>query len=693
MRRIARLPAEARLLLAVAAADPTGDPTRLRHAARRLGIPQETMTIAGQFGLLTLGERVQFRGLAARAAAYRSASSRVRETVHGALAEAIVRDVDQDHRAWHLAHATAGPDEDVAAELERTADRAQSRAGLSAKATFLERAALLTADPTSRSRRALAAAAALVEIDAADVSEKLLDMAEPEFADAPERAATDYVRALAVAAERPADAAALLLDAKRRIEPIDAGRARAAGRDAISAAIRAGGLGAAGSTVAEVVCDVRAAASATPDTRGLILEGVATCLGDEFPAGAASLRTAIATCVAGLTFPDERYWLPLACTGAVLLWDDVAWNALATRRLRLARAAGAIAETRAALTSLAYAHLLAGDLGAAEECGEQARLPGDAHGATVISGLPAALAALRAHQDPSFALIDRAAEDARRRGEGQGVAIARWAAAILHNALGQYRQALQAAEEAVEHAAARGMTGWALAEMIVAAVRCGQPDCAAAAVTQLSEYATASGTPWALGIRARSLALIDESADAEGLYQSGLDYLASSRARVDLARTHLLYGEWLRRQNRRVDARAQLLRAHQMLDAMGLAGFARRAERELLATGQTVRRANLDRPGELTAQERRIALLAADGYTNAEIGRELFLSRRTVEWHLGKVFLKLGITSRQQLAKALSPTGRRVGTQQPALPRTGALNGHVRALTGEAIVTGSEERP
>ncbi|MGD0702753.1 MAG: AAA family ATPase [Trebonia sp.] len=653
--QIGDLPAPARLLLLVAAADPTGDPVLALRAAGNLGIAAEAAQPAVEAGLVTFGTRVVFRDPAVRAAAYQSAAPGDRRTAHRALAQATMQQGEQDRRAWHRAKAAAGFDEDVAAELERTAGQAQARGGLPACAAFLERAVLLTPDAQQRSRRALAAATAMLQAGEPDGAAKLIDVAESGIPGGQWQARADLVRArLAFIQHRSGQVPRLLLDAAQRLGGSDATRVRAAYLDAVRAVTFAGGLTAPGGTVTDVARAARQAPDADPaGPADLLLDGLVACLSGEYAAGVTVLRQALDGFGRGLAAAEQLRWLPLACTGALHIWDDGAWDSLSTRYVELAREAGALGELPLALDSLACLHLLGGDLQTAESLTAEARAVVETMGNRPSPYGALGLAAVRGHRDLALEMIDRAAQDAALRDEGLGVAAAKWAAAMLHNGQGQYDEALSAAEDAVVYAGPSPVAGWPVAELIEAAARTGEPARAAGAMGRLSQAADAAGTDWALGIRARALALLRDGAAAEGLYQAAIGHLGRSRARVDLARAHLLYGEWLRRENRRVDAREQLHLAHGMLAAIGADGFAERARRELLATGQTVRKRTPDTDRNLTAQEMQIAARARDGQTNTEIGAELFLSPRTVEWHLRKVFAKLGITSRRQLRHAL----------------------------------------
>jgi DNA-binding CsgD family transcriptional regulator/tetratricopeptide (TPR) repeat protein len=345
--------------------------------------------------------------------------------------------------------------------------------------------------------------------------------------------------------------------------------------------------------------------------------------------------------------PDDRDRLLAAALGAHDTWDDEAWAELADRHVRLARRAGALAVLPAGLGQRIGAHLHAGELGAAEELAEESAAVTAATGGDHPTYGEVLLLCWRGRTTEALPLLEAAIGQAEARGEGRVLGLLRHAEAVLHNGCGRYAEALAAAEQA----GSAGFPGGALAELVEAAVRSGEPDRAASAVRRLARVTTPSGTAWARGIEARSRALAGEDAR----YREAIDHLARCRGAFELARTHLVYGEWLRREGRRVDARTHLRNAHEALTAMGAEAFAERARRELLATGETVRKRSDPADAGLTPQERQIARRARDGHSNSEIGAELFLSARTIEWHLHKIFGKLGITSRRELRKALEP--------------------------------------
>jgi DNA-binding CsgD family transcriptional regulator len=660
LRRVDALPAATRLLLVVAAADPAGDPVLMWRAARRLGIPVAAAASAAEVGLAEIGVRVRFRHPLVRSAAYRSASLAERQDVHRALADVTDPVADPDRRAWHRAQAAPGPDEDVAAELERAAGRAQARGGLAAAAAFLERAAGLTPDPARRGGRALAAAAAAVRAGAFGLTLGLLGLAEAGPLDEGQRARANLIRAqLAFVSNRGSDAPPLLLEAAKRLERIDIGLARATYLDTINAAMFAGHLAGPGAGVLEVARVARAAppAQGPPRPPDLLLDGLAANFSEGYRAGLPLLQRALALYGDQMPAEEELRWLWLACIASLHLWNDGKWDVLSKRHVELARQVGALGELPLALSSRVYLLLFAGDLAAAACMAEEVRAATEATGSNLAPYAALGVAVMRGREAEASALTAAAAQDVALRGEGIGVTLTKWAHAVLYNGLGRYDRALTAAEQGSEDPHELGLAAWSTVELIEAAARTGQPGRAAGPLRFLTEITSAAGTDWALGIQARSHALLDESAAAEPLYLEAIERLGRTRIRIELARTHLVYGEWLRRDNRRVDAREQLRTAHEMFGSMRAEGFAERARRELLATGETVRKRTPETHDELTAQERQVAWRARHGYSNSEIGAELFLSPRTVEWHLRKVFTKLGISSRRQLREALPDPG------------------------------------
>ena len=567
-----------------------------------------------------------------------------------------IRSADPDRRAWHRAQAALGPDETVAGELERSADRAQGRGGIAAAAAFLERATELTPDPARRGARALAAAQAKFEAGAPDAAYELLAAAEIGPLDELQRARLARLRAQIVfARRRGSDAPPLLLDAAKRLEPLDAGLARETYLEALGAAIFAGRLG--GRCGVREVAEAARAAPPGPQPRrpiDLLLDGLATRFTEGYAAGVPPLRRALQAFrrEALRSEDDILRWLWLAWLLAGDLWDDEAWHELATRAVRLAREAGALTVLPIALDYRAGVHVHAGEFAAASALIEEADAITAATGNAPLRYTSLLLAAWRGEEAQALKLIEAGARDATARGEGRAIGLAEYATAVLYNGLGRYEAALAGAQRACEHDDLV-FFGWSLVELVEAGARSGAHDAAAGALRQLEERTRAAGTDWALGIQARSRALLSDGQAADALYREAIERLARSRIVVHLARAHLVYGEWLRRENRRVDAREQLRIAYEMLSRIGAEAFAERARRELLATGETVRKRTIETRDVLTAQEAQIARLAAQGRTNPEIGTQLFISPRTVEYHLHKVFTKLGISSRRKLRDAL----------------------------------------
>jgi DNA-binding CsgD family transcriptional regulator len=669
-RRVGALPHQTRRLLLLAAADPSGDPALVWRAAARLGVGAEAAPPLAEEGLAEFGTRVRFRHPLARSAAYRFGSAQERREAHGALAEVTDPQLDPDRRAWHRAQAAPWPDEDVAAELERSAGRALARGGLAAAAAFFRHAATLTLDPSRRAGRALAAAQAQVQAGAYDPARDLLAMAGAGPLTGSQQATVDLVRGqLAFLTSRGSDAPSLLLKAARSLEPIDAGLSRATYLDALSAAMFAGRLASPGSGVVEVARAVAAAPPAlAPRAPDFLVDGLAAEYNDGYAAGTPMLRRALATFGDGMSAEEELRWLWLASVAAMRVWDDEGWEALSARHVRLARKAGALSELPLALTSRACMLLFAGDLTAAASLAGEAQAVKEATGSNLAPYGALGLAALRGDQAGTLALLDATKQDVTRRGEGSGITFAEWAGAVLNNGLGRYPDALAAARRATSYEADLGSMIWPTVELIEAAARSGATGTAAGACERFAAMTDASGTDWALGLQARSRALLREGEQAERLYRESLACLGRTRMRVDLARAHLLYGEWLRRERRRGDAREQLRTAHGMLERIGAEAFAERARRELLATGERVRKRTVETSGELTAQEAQVARLARDGLSNPEIGTRLFISAHTVQYHLRKVFAKLGITSRSQLDRVLPGIPASVErTRQPAV--------------------------
>jgi DNA-binding CsgD family transcriptional regulator len=651
LRRFESLPGDARQLLLLAAAEPTGDVTLLWRAAERLGLGADAAGPAEAAGLVELGGRVRFRHPLVRSAIYRAASRPEREEVHRALAEATDPDTDPDRRAWHRAHAAEGLDEGVARELDRSAGRAQARGGVAAAAAFLERAAELTPDPVRRGARALAAAQAKLDAGAPEAAEALLSTAELTPLDDIQVARLARLRAqIAFALRRGSDAPRLLLEAAGRLVPLDARLARETCLEALAAGMFSGRI--ADDDVLEILR--RAPAPSPPGADDLLLDGLATWATRGYAASVPALRAALEAFRHGDggSAQDNR-WLWLACRVAAELWYYDVWDELASRGVRLARETGALSILPIAATYGAGVHLHAGAYEAASALLDESSAVTEATGgAALVTALPM-VAAYRGLEGETLGLIEAADRDAAASGRGTALSMIWCAKAVLFNGLGRYTEALAAAERACAQDD-MSLYGLALVELVEAAIRCEQPDLAATALERLCARTTASGTGWALGLEARSRALLTAGQAAEAHYREGVERLSGARVTPHLARAQLVYGEWLRRENRRVDAREQLRTAHETFSRIGAEAFAERARRELAATGETVRTLTVDTRDALTPQEALIARLAGEGRTNSEIGAELFISPRTVEYHLHKVFTKLGIRSRKKLGAALT---------------------------------------
>jgi DNA-binding CsgD family transcriptional regulator len=656
MRRLAGLPAGTRRLLLLAAADPVGDPALLWRAAGLLGIGRGAGARAQSAGLLEIGTRVRFWHPLVRSAIYRAASPEDRHAVHGALAEATDPDLDPDRRAWHRAHATADPEEEVAWELERSADRAQRRGGLAAAAAFLVRAAALTPDQSRRAERELGAAQAMLHAGDFESARRLLAAARARPLDEFGQARVELLLGrIAWAVDHGSAAPPRLLSAAKRLEPLDLTLARQTYLEAFTAAITADRLTTGGDAL-EVAKAVRAAPS-PPEPLGPVdqlLDGLAVFVTDGFAPARSVLQEPLAAFVAD-ELPRETAlrWIVLASHTALLLWDHTSWQAICARQVDLIRDAGALSVLPYALTARIFAHVFTGEPARATSLVEELDTVAEATRSSSPPQGAIALAAWEGREAETLRLVKANMPELLQRGEGMGVSMAQWALAVLYNGLGRYEDAVEAAGQALADAQPLGLAGWARIELIEAAALSGDVGLAADTLEGFSERD--SGTDWALGADARSRALLSRGDAAEDAYREAIERLERSGVTALLARTRLVFGEWLQRERRRREAREQLRGALEMLTDMGMEAFAQRAERELLATGEHVRKRVVETQEVLTAQEALIARLARDGLSNPEIGARLFISPRTVEYHLHKVFNKLGITSRNQLDRVLPP--------------------------------------
>ncbi|MEV4395300.1 AAA family ATPase [Nonomuraea sp. NPDC049607] len=653
VRRVEALPGDTRLLLFTAAAEPVGDMLVLMRALEHLGIAIGAAAPAESAGLIDLGPRVVFRHPLVRTAAYRASPPEVRRRGHGALAKATDPEADPDRRAWHRAHATAAPDEDVAAELERRAVRAQARAGAEAAAAFLERAAELTPDQRTRGVRALAAAQAKLDAGALGAAEALLALAAIAPLGEADRARLERVRAhIAFARTRGSDTPILLSGAARQLEVVDPELARETHLEAMWALMRSGRFGRPDGVLSAAEAALAPVRDHPVRAVDQFLDVLVTRATHQYVQVLPSVARAIATFQREGFRRDNIAWCWLACQLAMDVWDDDACAAMAGGLAETARERGLLTVLPFALNYSAAHQLFAGRFDLAQQLVQEADAITQATRNVAVADFSILLAAWQGERERTLDLRERILAAATARGEGFAVEAAEWAAATLHLGYGEYGPATEAAQRAAEPDGI-GFTVWVLPELIEAAVRSGDADTAHQAFERLEERSSTSETPWARGIETRSRALLSQDGTAEELYRESIEHLARSRVTVHHARAQLIYGEWLRRQNRRIDARTQLRAALSAFDAMGARAFARRAERELLATGETVHKRS-EGPGVgLTPQEAQIARLAGDGHTNPEIAALLFVSHRTVEWHLRKVFTKLDVTSRKDLAQAL----------------------------------------
>lgn len=648
------LPPQTCTLLLLAAAEPTGDATWLWAAAHQLGIGVDAAVPAEAAGLVKFSGRVLFRHPLVRSAIYGNSPLEERRRVHDALAHVMASPAFADHRAWHRANAAAAPDEMLAAELELAAKQAGARGGTAAAAAFLTLAMEITPELGQRASRAVSAARVALDAGALDSAERLLDLAAELTNDETVGAQVDHVRARwAFAARRGRDAPLLLLAAARRLAPISVRSARDTYLEAIMASLIVGRfcVGEPGwpATVAAQARQAPLPAGA-PTAADLLLDGLIVRLTEGYVAGAPILQAAIKQYVREmeLGIADPK-WHDITNRVSLDLFDQDAYNTLTVQQLSMLRAAGALTMLPAALWTYAGLCVGTGHIESAGAAVQEAAAITAATGTPLQISLEPYFAAYRGQEklcsDTAHATIDAATA----RGDGTEVTVSHYALAILHNALGNYAQAVEASLAGLADDDF-GLVGYLLPELIEAATRCGEISTAASALSRLTERTSVSGTSTALGVAARSRALLSDGSAADDEYREAIHHLESSPVAVFLARAHLVYGEWLRRGSRRAEARTHLRTASDMFLRMGIDGFARRTRRELEAAGATVGPTSHGTSMDtLTLQEKHIARLARTGYTNSEIGAQLFISPRTVEWHLGRIFTKLGVTSRREL--------------------------------------------
>jgi DNA-binding CsgD family transcriptional regulator len=661
------LPRETRQLLLIAAADPIGNPTSLWRAAELVGLGIDDAAPAEEVDLIAIDTRVRFRHPLVRSAIYRGASLSSRRRAHQALAEAIDPRSDRELRTWHRAQAADAPDEAIAQELEISAEQASRRGGVAAAAAFLDRATHLTPDPAQRARRALAAGRAKLDAGAPDAALELVTIAEAGASDDLQSAQHLLLRArIAFAGHRGGDAPLLFLAAAARLTPLDANLARETYLEALMASIFAGRLhGQEGADPKSVAHAAKAAPPAPQPARAvdLLLDGLVVRFSNGYSAAAPLLNEALKELRRDYSRGDgDPRWCVLAGRVAGDLWDWNAWGDLAVRQIQTQRDSGLLTLLPVALAFRAWMSLHAGRFSDADALLEEGRLITEAVGATLpgvgegvggrhVGGIEPVLAAYRGDKNRTLNLVRASTVHATVHAEGEILTV-HFAAAILHIGLGEYSEALAATELAVGYDDL-GLGGYALVQRIEAAVRLGETEIAAEALNQLLARTEASRTDLAFGLAARSRALLASGGEAEALYQKAIAHLERAHITMLLGRAHLIYGEWLRRENRRHDAREQLRRALGLFVEAGADGFAERASRELVAAGDSTRRPNSRASVSLTGRESVVARLASDGHTNQEIAVQLFISPKTVEWYLTKVFGKLQISSRRGLRNAL----------------------------------------
>jgi DNA-binding CsgD family transcriptional regulator len=660
----------------LAAAEPVGDAALLWRAAERLGIGTSAAVAAEANGLLEIRTQVHFRHPLVRSAVYRAASLPERQAAHLALAEVTDQELDPDRRAWHLAAAAPGVDEEVADELVRSADRARARGGVAAAAAFLQRSVELTSEPARRAVRALAAAGVHLQAGAIESALELLTTAAAGPLDELQRAQIELLRGqIAFAAGAGSEAPALLLKAAKRLEPLDIALARETYLDAWGAAMFAGPSARAGALheISRAAISALQPASALGPT-DLLLQGFAVLVTEGRAAAAPVLgRAAQVFAEEEIAVEEGLRWGWMAGGAASILWDEWTWHKLLLRQLQSLREAGLLAVLSHALHALGINAAWRGDFASTSSAIAEADAIGEATRVPFARYASVMLAAFRGDEAEASRVSEIVVRDASAGGRGVGIGYCQWASGVLYNGLGRYVEALAEAREAARAPAGWFFSAFALPDLIEAATRTGETTLAVEALGRLVEATSVGESDWGLGVLARSRALLSEGEEAEGTYREAIDRLSRTQLRPDLARAHLVYGEWLRRQGRRIDARAQLRAAYDQFTSIGMEAFAERARRELSATGARARRRSPESRDQLTPQEAQIADLARAGMSNPQIAARLFLSPRTVEYHLRKVFAKLEIKSRNQLHAALPD------------PATAPRRGGVAGLRGRQV--------
>ncbi|MEX2981226.1 AAA family ATPase [Streptomyces sp. C36] len=642
VHRFERLPDATRSLVVLAAAEPVGDLDLLRRAARLLGLDAAGLTLAENAGLLALGPRLRFRHPLVRSAVYASATPKKRRSMHGALAEATDPETDLDRRAWHRAHAVIDADENVAAELERSAGRARLRGGFAAAAAFMERAGRLTPAPGRQAGRLFVAAQLRLQAGAPDAARALLTRAERRPMDDESRARARLLRArIGYQLSHGPQATARLVDAVMELAPEQAGDTYLEAFASVMYNDNHPGL------LQELGARIRERVPRREPARptDLLLDALLDQSMLPVERAVPAMRDAVTACRTAA--PSSGPWrMNLLCQVVIDLRDDEAMEEISDRQVDVARRQGSLASLPQALRYQAVARVSAGRFDEAAVCLEEARDVDEAAGTLPLLGPELVLTGFRGDGDRFAELRDLLGRDGRPF-EAAGEHYAR---AVLHNGLGDYEAALDAALTAQRRHQAGSYSIWAVyTELVEAAARAGRGEEAAAAMKHLEALARANPAPWAVAEWLQAQALLERGEDCEALYRRAIDHFSRTRVRVLHARARLTYGEWLRRANRRSEARVELRAAHDMLSRIGARAFAERAARELRATGERPGRHGEDPLDRLTAQERLIAGKVAAGATSREVGVMLFLSPRTIDTHLGNVYRKLGISSRRQL--------------------------------------------
>ncbi|HEY0534206.1 MAG TPA: AAA family ATPase [Actinoplanes sp.] len=658
LRRYEQLSAPVQRLLLLAAAEPLGDPALLRRAATASGLPDRVVTAADTGGLMSMGLQIQFEHPLARSAIYGAAIAHDRHAAHRAIAQAIDPAVDPDHYAWHRSQATASADAEIAQELEDSAGRALARGGLAAAAAILERAAVLSTTREETIRRGLAAARATYEAGAPDRALGLVATLESASLGPMERAAITRLRGqISLSLGRPDHATGLLLNAAVALTALDPATARATYFETLEAATYAGRFGSDGG-LAQLASEVIRVLPATPHEPGVVdyfLDAMLIWAIDGLPRAVPTMRRALAELSSATTDPvAAARWAWLAIHVVNSTWADDHWLAINERYRTSVREAGALSLLPSVFAGSALLALWTGDFAAADTLLDDAGSISTAVGlGPVATRSRAMVAAWRGDRATTEAILMRVDQDGRVGGEQEQLSSADYCAAILGNGLGDYAAAYAAAR-ASAYEQRLGTPELLLPELIEAAVRLGERAEAERALQRLAVRTTAAGTSWALGVEAYCRGLLAQGDAAEAFYRQAIRQLDACRIVPFRHRARLAYGEWLRRERRRVEAREQLQTAYDAFTAMGAHGFAERARRELLATGGSVSQRTEQTPDDLTPQELQVARLAAANASNQEIAAQLFISPSTVGYHLSKAFRKLDINSRRQLTDALS---------------------------------------